>query len=65
MPIEEIRNYFGASIGLYFAFTQFYTKALIFPSIFGIVQYFGNFNISVVCGFYVVWTTVGVQVICM
>ncbi|TDG40391.1 hypothetical protein AWZ03_013192 [Drosophila navojoa] len=58
LPIEEIRNYFGSSIGLYFAFIEFYTKALIFPAVFGILQSLMNLNLSLVCSFYVVWTTI-------
>ncbi|XP_023291245.2 anoctamin-10 [Lucilia cuprina] len=58
MPIEDIRNYFGSSIGLYFGFTEFYTKALIFPVLFGLLQYIWRFNYSLVCGFYVIWTTI-------
>uniref|UniRef100_A0A1B0BX56 Anoctamin n=1 Tax=Glossina palpalis gambiensis TaxID=67801 RepID=A0A1B0BX56_9MUSC len=58
LPIEEIRNYFGSSISLYFGFTLFYTKALIFPSLFGLVQYYYSFNLSLVSSFYVIWTTI-------
>ncbi|XP_016949287.1 anoctamin-10 [Drosophila biarmipes] len=58
LPIEDIRNYFGSSIGLYFGFIEFYTKALIFPSVFGILQCVFDLNISLVCSFYVVWTTI-------
>lgn len=61
LPIEEIRNYFGSSIGLYFAFIEFYTKALVFPAVFGILQSLMNLNLSLVCSFYVVWTTVSGQ----
>ncbi|XP_055371221.1 anoctamin-10 isoform X2 [Condylostylus longicornis] len=58
LPIQDIRNYFGTTIGLYFAFIEFYTKALLLPTIFGIFQYIFNFNLATVCGFYVLWTTV-------
>lgn len=58
LPVEEIRNYFGSSIGLYFGFIEFYTKALIFPAAFGLLQCLWNLNLSLVCSFYVVWTTV-------
>eukprot|EP00834_Sanchytrium_tribonematis_P000596 NODE_11_length_54881_cov_1.430718.p9 type:complete len:539 gc:universal NODE_11_length_54881_cov_1.430718:12319-13935(+) len=37
-PYEDIRNYFGEKIALYFAFMGFYMKWLIFPSIFGIIS---------------------------
>ncbi|XP_011199777.1 anoctamin-8 isoform X1 [Bactrocera dorsalis] len=58
LPIEDICNYFGASIALYFGFTEFYTKALIFPAIFGMLQCVWNVNLSLVCSFYVLWTTI-------
>ncbi|KAL7743392.1 hypothetical protein ACLKA6_008364 [Drosophila palustris] len=58
LPIEEIRNYFGSSIGLYFGFIEFYTKALVFPAAFGLLQCLWNLNLSLVCSFYVVWTTI-------
>ncbi|XP_013111995.1 anoctamin-8 [Stomoxys calcitrans] len=58
LPIEHIRNYFGASIGLYFAFIEFYTKALVYPTIFGVCQYLWSINLSVVIGFYVLWSTI-------
>lgn len=62
LPIEEIRNYFGSSIGLYFGFIEFYTKALIFPAIFGILQCLFDLNLSLVCSFYVIWTTVSLRI---
>ncbi|GMF20978.1 unnamed protein product [Phytophthora fragariaefolia] len=36
-PIHKIRYYFGEKIALYFAWLEFYTKMLIFPSIAGII----------------------------
>jgi hypothetical protein len=36
-PLDEIRDYFGDHIGLYFAWLGHYTKALIFPTMFGII----------------------------
>ncbi|ALC48268.1 Axs, partial [Drosophila busckii] len=58
LPIEEIRNYFGSSIGLYFGFIEFYTMALVFPAVFGILQCLLELNLSLVCSFYVMWTTI-------
>lgn len=62
LPIEDIRNYFGSSIGLYFGFIEFYTKALVFPAVFGLLQVLFDLNISLVCSFYVVWTTVSIGI---
>jgi hypothetical protein len=36
-PLQHIRDYFGEKIGMYFAFLGFYTYALIFPGIAGLV----------------------------
>ncbi|CAF1366308.1 unnamed protein product [Adineta steineri] len=35
-PIEDIRQYFGVKIALYFCWLSFYTKALCLPAIYGI-----------------------------
>ena len=36
-PLWLIRNYFGAKIGLYFAWLGFYTQMLILPAIIGLL----------------------------
>ena len=36
VPVGSIRRYFGEQIGFYFAFLQFYSAALIIPSILGV-----------------------------
>ena len=36
-PIDEIRDYFGDDVGLYFAWLGMYTSALLFCSVFGII----------------------------
>lgn len=36
-PLEHIRNYYGAQIGLYFAWLGFYTQMLVVPSILGFI----------------------------
>ncbi|KAF4321976.1 hypothetical protein BBO99_00003270 [Phytophthora kernoviae] len=38
-PLHKIRFYFGEKIALYFAWLEFYTKMLIFPSIAGIITF--------------------------
>eukprot|EP01050_Picozoa_sp_SAG11_P007625 SAG11_NODE_642_length_8006_cov_6.996965_6_plen_64_part_00 len=35
-PIDEVRDYFGDDLGLYFSWLGMYTKALNIMSIFGI-----------------------------
>ena len=37
VPSDKLRNYFGDKIALYFCFLSFYSKALIFPSVLGIL----------------------------
>ena len=34
-PLDEVRDYFGDHIALYFAWLGHYTRALIFPTVFG------------------------------
>ena len=38
-PIEEIRDYFGENVALYFSFMSFYTAFLVPIAIIGISQY--------------------------
>ena len=41
-PIEEIRDYFGEQIALYFAFIQTYTRSLIWPTVIGVATMVGH-----------------------
>ncbi|XP_055550170.1 anoctamin-10 isoform X2 [Wyeomyia smithii] len=60
-PIDEIRNYFGESVGMYFSFLGFYTYALIVPTALGLLQMALSEETETVpffCIFYVVWMKV-------
>jgi anoctamin-10 len=37
LDIDEIRNYYGEEVGLYFKFLEFYNKALVVLGVFGII----------------------------
>jgi len=37
LPVQAMRNYYGEEVAYYFAWMNFYTKALIFPGIFGLI----------------------------
>ena len=43
-PIDEIRDYYGEQIALYFAFIQTYTRSLIWPTMLGIITMVGHFQ---------------------
>ena len=36
---EKVKEYFGVSIAMYFAFLGFYTKAVIIPALIGVYLY--------------------------
>ncbi|KAL9707566.1 hypothetical protein quinque_011084 [Culex quinquefasciatus] len=60
-PIDEIRDYFGESVGMYFSFLGFYTYALIVPTVLGLLQMVLSEETETVpffCIFYVVWMKV-------
>src|SRR5699024_7995028 len=40
-PLDKINEYFGIKIAIYFAFIGFYTKYLLYPTLFGLfITYF-------------------------
>jgi hypothetical protein len=43
-PVDEIRDYFGDSIALYFAWLGIYTKSLVWPSAMGVIILVGGTN---------------------
>lgn len=47
-PLNEVRNYFGEKVALYFAWLGFYTKMLIPASIFGLICFMYGF-IALLC----------------
>ncbi|ODV60770.1 Ist2p ASCRUDRAFT_149968 [Ascoidea rubescens DSM 1968] len=65
--INLIKNQFGEKVALYFAFLNFYSFFLIFPSVFGLVTYFSkNYYLnskfsSVYTFFNFVWGIVFIQ----
>ncbi|XP_030753800.1 anoctamin-10 [Sitophilus oryzae] len=56
-PIEDIRNYFGETIALYFAFLEYYTLSLVVPVILGLLGYVFTETVPFFCAFNVVWVT--------
>lgn len=60
--LNKVRNYFGENVAFYFAFVEFYTKALIPTSILGFLVTFWPssdfFKYSTFCLFNVIWWSV-------
>ncbi|KAL1490361.1 hypothetical protein ABEB36_013072 [Hypothenemus hampei] len=56
-PINAIKDYFGESITLYFAFLEFYTLALIVPAILGLCGTIFTETIPFFSVFNVIWVT--------
>ncbi len=42
-PLDDVKDYFGERIGLYFLFLQHYTTLLIVPAIVGAITFIGIF----------------------
>lgn len=38
-PADDICDYFGVKIAMYFAWLGFYTSAMVYPAVFGSVLY--------------------------
>ncbi|XP_053558904.1 anoctamin-8 isoform X2 [Bombina bombina] len=39
-PLDEICDYFGVKVGMYFSWLGFYTSALVYPALFGMMLWF-------------------------
>jgi len=59
---DEVREYFGETVAMYFAFLGYYTFFLTYPATLGLVTQFffanSNFSVVIFCVFNLVWTTI-------
>lgn len=61
--VERVKDYFGETIGMYFAFLDYYTSALVLPAITGVTFYLFDFHrTSIEClillaVFNLIWST--------
>jgi len=61
---DEIRNYFGETVSIYFAFLEFYTYFLMPPAVLGIISHLfasrlnEDWAVALFCVFNLVWSTV-------
>lgn len=61
---DEIREYFGSSVAIYFAFLGFYTCYLVLPAVFGAVSHYLKYFLDqqtvvpAFCIFNLIWVTV-------
>ncbi|XP_050306991.1 anoctamin-10 [Anthonomus grandis grandis] len=56
-PIEDIKDYFGESIALYFSFLESYTIALTVPALLGLCGTIFSETVPFFCVFNVIWVT--------
>ncbi|KAG9309734.1 calcium-activated chloride channel-domain-containing protein [Chiua virens] len=62
MELEKIRDQFGDSVALYFFFLTAYTRALIFPSVLGVLFYFFGIPYSAIySSLLFIWSVVFVE----
>ncbi|KAE8596822.1 hypothetical protein XENTR_v10016255 [Xenopus tropicalis] len=65
-PIDQIQHYFGDTLGLYFAFLEYFTMALIPMALIGIPYYFFDWEdydkYVIFATFNLVWSTVILEV---
>lgn len=60
--VAEIKQYFGESIALYFAFLEYYTVALSVPALLGLFGYIFTETVPFFCVFNVIWVTLFLEV---
>ena len=69
MPMDEIRDYFGEKISLYFGYLGFYTRMLVLPALVGtfvaLVQLIQGFDYGYVIPVYavliVIWSGITIS----
>ncbi|KAI2796748.1 Anoctamin-8 [Blomia tropicalis] len=54
-PLDTIASYFGSSIAIYFAFIDFYTKWLLYPTFFGLFLVHFHLILSLIPEFFHKW----------
>ncbi|KAF7266321.1 hypothetical protein GWI33_020349 [Rhynchophorus ferrugineus] len=56
-PIDDIKQYFGECITMYFAFLEYYTRFLIVPVILGLLGSICSETVPFFCIFNIIWVT--------